>query len=219
LMPLLIASFASYALTVLTMKRSILTEKIARRGFHLSREYAIDPLEILLVREVMRTKVVALPATATFEQAHELIRPSQKNRGQQLFPIVDEQRRLVGVISRNHLQTILEDPQNRFSQQPLAELVTGEPLVAFSNEPLRVIAHRMAESGFNRLPVVDPEDERRLLGLVSWDDLLRARSRNLEAERVRERILRLRLPIRNGSRPVQTGSEKTQEKSETDQHV
>jgi H+/Cl- antiporter ClcA len=32
-----------------------LTEKVSRRGYHLSREYAVDPLEILFVREVMRT--------------------------------------------------------------------------------------------------------------------------------------------------------------------
>src|SRR5439155_1201204 len=50
-LPLFIAVVVAYAFTVLTMKRSILTEKISRRGFHLSREYAIDPLEILFARE------------------------------------------------------------------------------------------------------------------------------------------------------------------------
>jgi hypothetical protein len=40
--------------TALVMPRSILTENVARRGFHVSREYAIDPLEILFVREVMQ---------------------------------------------------------------------------------------------------------------------------------------------------------------------
>ena len=58
LFPLLIAVFVSYGLTVLTMKRSILTEKVSRRGFHLSREYAIDPLEITFVRDVMRPEYV-----------------------------------------------------------------------------------------------------------------------------------------------------------------
>jgi len=58
LFPLMIAVFVSYGLTVLTMKRSILTEKVSRRGFHLSREYAIDPLEITFVRDVMRPETV-----------------------------------------------------------------------------------------------------------------------------------------------------------------
>src|SRR5271169_3582377 len=62
ILPLLLASVIAYAFTVLTLKRSILTEKVARRGFHLSREYSVDPLEILFVREVMRSDIVALPA-------------------------------------------------------------------------------------------------------------------------------------------------------------
>src|SRR5262249_42124214 len=60
--PLLIAVPIAHVFTVLALKRSILTEKVSRRGFHLSREYATDPLEILFVREVMRTTVHALPA-------------------------------------------------------------------------------------------------------------------------------------------------------------
>src|SRR4029078_13064106 len=55
LLPLLVAVSMAHAFTVLVLKRSILTEKIARRGYHLSREYATDPLEILFVREGMRT--------------------------------------------------------------------------------------------------------------------------------------------------------------------
>lgn len=54
LLPLLIASSAAYAFTVWSMKRSILTEKIARRGFDIFREYSVDPLERFTVREVMK---------------------------------------------------------------------------------------------------------------------------------------------------------------------
>ncbi len=60
-LPLLVAVTIAHGFTVLMLKRSILTEKIARRGYHLSREYAVDPLEILFVREVMRTSVVRAP--------------------------------------------------------------------------------------------------------------------------------------------------------------
>src|SRR5213082_2949006 len=85
-LPLLVASVIAHAFTVLTLKRSILTEKISRRGYHLSREYALDPLEILFVREVMRTKVVALPADSTLEEVRDLIRPGQRHHGQHIFP-------------------------------------------------------------------------------------------------------------------------------------
>jgi H+/Cl- antiporter ClcA len=53
-LPLLIAATAAYAISTLFLKRSVLTEKIARRGLHLTREYSIDPLEVMLARDVMR---------------------------------------------------------------------------------------------------------------------------------------------------------------------
>src|SRR6184192_451069 len=65
LLPLLIGCMVSHGFTVLALRRSILTEKVARRGFHLSREYAIDPLEIIFAREVVRTSFVALAADAS----------------------------------------------------------------------------------------------------------------------------------------------------------
>src|SRR5207253_9081739 len=68
LLPLLVAVTIAHAFTVLTLRRSILTEKVSRRGYHLTREYAIDPLEILFVREVMRRNIVALPADIGLER-------------------------------------------------------------------------------------------------------------------------------------------------------
>ncbi len=199
LLPLLVACFLGHAFTVLTLKRSILTEKISRRGYHLSREYALDPLEILFVREVMRTKVVALPADSTLEEARDLIRPGQRPHGQHIFPVVDSHTSVLGVVSRNHLLKLFEEAQSVASKKTLAEIASGNPVVAFADEPLRVVVYRMVESGFTRMPVVD-SDDKRLLGMVSLDDLLRARSRNLEEERARERVLRLRMPLRRWSK-------------------
>ena len=53
ILPLVLACTASYLITSLIMPRSILTEKLGRRGYHLSREYGVDPLELLTAGEVM----------------------------------------------------------------------------------------------------------------------------------------------------------------------
>src|SRR5579885_1555370 len=62
LLPLLLAVTMSYGFTVLCLKHSALTEKISRRGYHLSCEYAVDPLEVLFVREVMQPLNGHVPA-------------------------------------------------------------------------------------------------------------------------------------------------------------
>jgi hypothetical protein len=53
MLPLLVTATAAFAISVLILRRSVLTEKIARRGLHLTREYSVDPLEVLFVHEVM----------------------------------------------------------------------------------------------------------------------------------------------------------------------
>src|SRR5690349_9616697 len=94
-LPLLVGSVISHAFTVLTLKRSILTEKVARRGYHLSREYAVDPLEILFAREVMRSNIVVLPAEGMLREFHHSLR-DDRQQSQRLLPVVDAEGRFVG---------------------------------------------------------------------------------------------------------------------------
>ena len=203
LLPLLVACFLAHAFTVLTLKRSILTEKISRRGYHLSREYGLDPLEILFAREVMRTKIIALPADGTLDQARELIHNDRRPRGQFLFPVVDSGNALLGVVTRKHLTKLLEQTPTQAPETRISAIASSEPVVAFADEPLRVIVRRMAESGFTRFPVLDPLD-RRLVGMISLNDLLGARIQNLEDERARERVLKIRMPSMRQPKPPTT---------------
>ena len=192
MLPLLVAVTIAHAFTVLALKRSILTEKVARRGYHLTREYAIDPLEILFAREVMRTNVAALPADATLHTLRDSLRVDPATRPQQLFPVIDEERRLLGVVTRFMLQQLAD----RHSDDPAVSLDSiryNNPTVTYPDEPLRLVVQRMAETGLTRFPVVESESVNRLVGMISLDDLLKARALNLEAERRRERIMRVEI--------------------------
>jgi CIC family chloride channel protein len=68
------------------------------------------------------------------------------------------------------------------------------------------VVYRMAESGFTRFPVIDDEKSRKLVGIISLEDLLHARVRNLEEERRRERVLRIHLPFAGTVQGVSNGS-------------
>ena len=224
LVPLMVSVIVSYCFTVLFMRRSILTEKISRRGYHLSREYSTDPLEIIFVREVMRTAIVALSAAITPEDlALSLRQTTGKNTGQRLYPVLDDQKHLIGVISRNDLQqlqqqqlqqdldkqdTPREDSYASNGQEhkdpgggipgdlALGAIIRKHPVVAYPDEPLRAAINRMAATGYTRLPVVRRDDPQHLVGMVSLNDLLKGRARNLEEERRRERVLTMRLDLR-----------------------
>jgi chloride channel protein, CIC family len=206
MLPLLLAVTVAHGFTVLTLRRSILTEKVSRRGFHLSREYAVDPLEIIFAREVVRTGIVALPsdakwpeAAAALESRRPVDRPDRPGplhgrHDQRLFPIVEGNRRLLGVVTRSRVREWIEHAKQHPDGQ-LADVAHDNPVVAYGDEPLRVLAFRMAETGVTRLPVVERRD-RTLIGMVGLSDLLTARARILEAEQRRERVLGSGLRLR-----------------------
>jgi H+/Cl- antiporter ClcA/CBS domain-containing protein len=192
LLPLLLAVTVAHGFTVLMLRRSILTEKVSRRGYHLSREYAIDPLEIIFAREAVRTAVVALPGGEPAAHIAALVgregsapRESKVRREQRLFPVVNDARRLVGVITRSRLRQWLEVPP---VESRLADVMEPRAVVAYDDEPLRAVVFRMAETGLTRLPVVSRRSGT-FIGMLALTDLLMARARILDAEQRRERIL------------------------------
>ncbi len=198
LLPMLIAVMLGHTVLVLTLRRSILTERISRRGYHLSREYAVDPLEILFVREVMATNVIVLTEQMTPAEIRERI-SVDNGLTQRLYPVVNDHKGLVGVITATQLRSLTANGCKSDQRMTLLE-ESIDPATAFPDEPLQVVIHRMADTGLTRFPVVSREREPRLLGMVSLSAVLSARSRNLESERRRERIISLKVPAPFASR-------------------
>ncbi len=202
LLPLLLACVASHGMSVLVQKRSILTERLSRRGYHLSREYGVDPLETVRVAQAMHTSVFALPETATRQDAAEWFR-AMEERGvgaeahwQRLFPVLAEDGRLVSVLTRSQMVAAAK-------QKDLGvALVTdgnATPVCVSPMDTLRRVANAMAESKLTRYPVVNGAGK--FVGIVTIEDLLMARTKETLREEERSRTLRPRWPFsKSGSR-------------------
>jgi H+/Cl- antiporter ClcA len=109
MLPLLLAVTIAHGFTVLTLRRSILTEKVSRRGYHLSREYSIDPLEIIFASEVMRARATdgAIAPDAVVAHPDEPLRVvvfRMAETGLVEMPVVERNGRApVGVIALTDL--------------------------------------------------------------------------------------------------------------------
>jgi H+/Cl- antiporter ClcA len=184
LLPLLATSAAAYGFTVLTMKRSILTEKIARRGYHIYREYGVDPLERHFVEEVMTREVLTIPADASpREVLASHFGPHQAHRA---FPVVGEEGRLLGVIDRPAINDALGRPQ----LQTIGQALAGRPLhFALASDNCRAIASRMARDRLERLPVVQDASSLQLVGVVARSDLVKPTLIHFEEEEKKERLM------------------------------
>src|SRR5207248_2179259 len=162
---------------------------------------------IVFAREAMRTNIVAFPANVSLADLGEALN-SERKRGQYLYPVVGEGHALMGVLTRRDVQELLHKHSDAAATSiSLADVVHPDPVVAYADEPLRVLAQRMAQSGITRFPVIERREERRkqprakpgiggygkLLGVIALADLLKGRTLNLEAERHRERVLPIRV--------------------------
>lgn len=182
LLPLLIAAAIAHGFTVLTVRRSILTEKVARRGFHVTREYAIDPFEVLFVRDVMHSSVVVVPAQATAADVTTLLN-SHAGRSP-LFPLVHNGDHFAGLVTRRQLERWLDTG----GQGPVLEVAQTTPVTAYADEPLGIALNRMAGTGFTRLPVLSRDQPQRIEGMLTLTQTLKAKRRHVEEETRRERV-------------------------------
>ena len=168
LLPLLGGCAAGYFVSSLLMRNTIMTEKLARRGVRVPAEYAADYLDLINVADACSRDVVAVRAD---EPVSALRARSASHQG---FPVVDAGGRLLGVVTR---RTFLDatNPDAR----PVGELITRPPAVIFLDNSLREAADQMVREEVGRLPVVTREDPRRVVGIITRSDLLRAHESRL----------------------------------------
>ncbi|WP_447919670.1 chloride channel protein [Achromobacter aegrifaciens] len=186
LLPVLAACVFAYGVTVLLLKRSILTEKIARRGHHISREYRVDPFDLLRVSQVMTTPVETLPADWTVAQAIAHFTTAQPVHTS--YPVLNGEGVVVGEVTRaDTLAWALDEAQ---AGRTLGEALEGRDLVYGHPEELASqIADRMALTGAGRVPILDRANGR-LVGIVGRKDLFRSRARRLREESQRTAYFR-----------------------------
>ena len=184
----MIGSVAALAVTVLLLRRSILTEKIARRGHHITREYSVDLFNLLRVAEVMDTQAPTISAGVSVEEFSRMLadgHPLLTRRQGTL--IVDDEGLLAGIITRGDVVRALAGN----SHGPKTVLAAGKanPIVTHPDELLHDAIAKMLNNNIGRLPVVDRQNPRKIVGYLGRANVMSARTRHLEEEHLRERGL------------------------------
>ena len=181
---LLVSCIAAHALTVLWLRRSILTEKVARRGFHVTREYSVDPLAVLRVGEVMDRNPPTVPGQMKVSELTDLIangHPELSHRQGTL--IVDDEGQLAGIITRGDLLRAIDKCPNGCT---VLEAGTRHLIVTYADEVLHEAVTRMVHHDIGRLPVVRRDNPQKLVGYLGRASVMTARLRRHQEEYQRE---------------------------------
>ncbi|HWB01714.1 MAG TPA: chloride channel protein [Verrucomicrobiales bacterium] len=183
---LLAASVAALAVTVLVMRRSILTEKLARRGHHITREYSIDPFEFARVGDVMdRDAATVLSSMKVTELADSIAAGDPALTKRQATLIVDNAGELLGIITRGDIVEALRRPD--VESLTVGDAGTSHPAVTYPGETLHDALQKMLALDVGRLPVVDEKSRSRIAGYLGRASILSARLRWHEEENIRQR--------------------------------
>jgi CBS domain-containing protein len=173
LLPLIAACATAHVVTVLLMRRSILTEKVARRGYHLAREYRVDPFALTQAKEIMAVEIQTLPHTMTLHATASFLTAPKTNHPS--FPVVDDAGHVIGIVDPPTVMRWRRAGWHR--KTTLGELFDGNKVVvAYPDEYLEGLADRLMAANVAHMPVVSREDSR-LLGYIGWKDLMRTRTK------------------------------------------
>lgn len=182
---LFVGTVAALCVTVLLLRRSILTEKLARRGQHITREYSVDLFTLIRVGEVMDRNPPIVPAqTTVVELGAQLAQPGSALARRQAT-LIEDNGKLVGIVTRGDL--LRAQRTEDATTMTVARAGTTEPVTVFADETLDAAMNKMLERGIARMPVVAREDPRKIVGYLGRAEILAARLRGREEEHRREK--------------------------------
>ncbi|MGH2690022.1 MAG: chloride channel protein [Actinomycetota bacterium] len=179
-LPLMLATVLAHLVARALLKETLMTEKLVRRGVPVHTHYEADVLRTTRVSAVMTRAVETLRADATVGDALARFGSGPHHH----YPLVDPPGRCLGMATWSDL---LRDPSA--SGARLLDLVDRDVATVLPTDTVLTAVRRMLEAGVDALAVVDRH--RRLEGICTRTDILRARTRQFDQERRQEGWLRV----------------------------
>jgi CIC family chloride channel protein len=198
ILPLMLATVISTILAEHLSKESIYTLKLVRRGIRLERGQDIDIMQGVLVGEAMTTEVETVSADLDLQELGRIFTETHHHG----FPVLEANGDLFGVVTLQDLARAREE--GPLVDRKVRDIATRSVLTVFADEPMWVALKRLSTRDVGRLPVVDRQNPRRLVGLIRRNDIVRAYqvgiSRRLDLQ---ERADKLRLGKLTGTEFVE----------------
>jgi CBS domain-containing protein len=169
ILPLMLTTVVTTLISRLLSRESIYTLKLTRRGIHLEQGQDVDVMQGVTVGEAMTTEVDDVPPEMPLvDLAQEFARTHHHG-----FPVVDGSGELVGVVGIRDLEQALS--AGPIDNKTVMDIATTEGLLtACPEEPMWTALRRLGTRDVSRLPVVEQEGSRQLVGVIRRRDIIRA---------------------------------------------
>ncbi|HET7929824.1 MAG TPA: chloride channel protein [Rhodanobacteraceae bacterium] len=187
LLPLLGGCTAAYLISALTMRGTIMTEKIERRGVRVPSEYTADDMEQVKVGKVCTREVRSLKTSDELGEVRSWMNSGRVRAQHQGYPVLDDAGRVRGVITRRDLL----DP-SKPGLTRIGEMLKRGPIVVFEDHNLRDATDLMVTENVGRLIVVERNNPTHMVGVLTRSDVMAANSRRIHEMHDATRHIRFR---------------------------
>lgn len=167
LLPVMLAAVTADSTSIALSRDSVYTVRLAQRGILFDHDRTTSPLDLTRVKEVMTKPVQSIPADVTVGEAFNRM----IDLGHTGYPVTEADGGLAGVITRRDLSRQLAEGRGK---ELLANVITRICITATPDEVLHRARDRMVQKDVGRLIVVDAQDRRKIVGILTRSDLVRA---------------------------------------------
>jgi CIC family chloride channel protein len=169
ILPLMFSCIIGTITSSTLLKDSIYTLKLARRGVDIREGREVNVLKSMYVKDVMSSTVETIFEGCTLDDMGDKISKSKFNS----FPVLNAENKLAGILSFNDYSEAIFDEHLRHLVVA-KDLATADVMTVSSNDDLYTALEKISRKGFATLPVVSPDDNGRLVGIVSRRDIIGA---------------------------------------------
>jgi CIC family chloride channel protein len=176
ILPLMVTCVIASTMVHRTMGDSMYTLKLRRRGVLLRAHREQVVLRSLHVSQAMTTGVVSVQENTRFRDLMSVLTSTTYAT----FPVLDAAGHLTGLLSVDDVRSVLYE-------EGLSDLVVAKELsrppaaTVFEDDDLETALQKFGQGDVHLLPVVAKDDARRLVGVLSRRDVLRAYGRAARA--------------------------------------
>jgi CBS domain-containing protein len=172
-------------IAVSLLKNSIMTEKLARRGLHVYQEYDTDILKLTKVHEVMdKNPALVYSNERISDLADKIAGNGFEYNSHKAYPVIDEKENLVGIVTQGDLLKAFDQDQ---TDKTVMEVAAANPVVTYADETVFDALSKMLKQNVGRLPVVERENPKKLVGYLGRANVLSSRLKQIEEESVFEK--------------------------------
>ncbi|MGH8279419.1 MAG: chloride channel protein [Gammaproteobacteria bacterium] len=191
-LPLLGGCTAAYLISALTMRNTIMTEKIERRGVRVPGEYTADNLEQVQVGHACTTAVNTLNISDELMKVRQWLNSGEPAAQHYGYPVVDGSGQVHGLLTRRELF------EHKYPETThLGFMLRRLPYVAFEDNTLREAADLMVARNVGSLIVVERAHPRHMLGIITRSDVLTANAKRIHETRDVQRRLWVRRSLQH----------------------